>query len=149
MWHRFLFLFGCFLFPPIFTFAGERSPNQDAEFQGTWQVLDLEGNGEKKPADEAQGLKIIFEGDQIWLVKPTGADPKLKFKLNPEKKTIDLTVQEGKDAGKVALGIYSFANGQLRLCVNIFGDPSFRPSEFKTQQGDGAVFVALKRAKVK
>lgn len=147
MSNRCLFLLGCLFFFPIFTFAGDKSSKQAGELQGTWQVLDLEGNGEKKSADEAQGLKIVFEGDQIWVIKPAGADPKLKFKLDPEKKTIDLTVQEGKDAGKVVLGIFSFENGQLRLCVNIFGNPSFRPSEFKTQQGDGAVFLVLERVK--
>lgn len=148
MLRRFVLL-GCFLAFPHLAVSGDKIRIQSDDLQGTWQMVDLEGNGEKKPADEVQGLKIVFEGHQIWLVKPEGADPKLKYMVDPAKKTIDLTVLEGKDAGKVAPGIYSLEDGRLRLCVNIFGDPSFRPNEFKTQQGDGAVFATLERSKAR
>ncbi len=141
-------LLGCILAFPHLASAGDK-PSVQEELQGTWQMVDLEGNGEKKPADEVQGLKIVFEGDRLWLIKPEGADPKLKYHLDPAKKTIDLTVLEGKDAGKVVPGIYSLEKGQLRLCINIFGDSSIRPSEYKTQQGDGAVFATLERSKAK
>jgi len=67
----------------------------------------------------------------------------------PQSKTIDLIVQEGDDKGKVALGIYGLDKGRLRLCLNIFGDPSYRPMEFKTQDRDGAGFAILERGKDK
>ncbi len=151
MWQRLVFLFGGFLVTTLFAVAGEKAPNDAKDLQGTWQVIDLEANGEKKPANEFEGWNIIIKGDEIWLEKPTGVDPKLKYKLDPTKKpkTIDLTVQEGKDKGKVVLGIYSLEKGQLRLCINTFGDPSFRPKEFKTHDKDGVGFATLKRIKAK
>jgi uncharacterized protein (TIGR03067 family) len=119
--------------------------------QGTWRFVALEANVSKKPAEETQGWKVIFRGDEMWVVKPTGTDPKLMFKLDPIKdsKTIDLIVQEGKDKGKVAPGIYTFGNSQLRLCLNIFGDPSYRPREFKTQERDGVGFATLEQVNAK
>lgn len=147
MLQRFVFFIGCLLVFSTATIAGENKPARVDNLQGTWQILILEGNGEKKPAEEAQQLKIVIKGDELWLVRPTGPDPKTKFTLEPEKKTIDLTVQEGNDKGKVVLGIYSLQKGQLRLCINIFGEPSFRPSEFRTQEGDGVAFATLERVK--
>jgi uncharacterized protein (TIGR03067 family) len=149
MWQRWIFLFGVFFCTGLFTYAGEKAPNDAKDLQGTWQVVGLEANGEKKPTDEFQEIKVVIQKDEIWVVKPAGADPKLKFKLNPGKKpkTIDLIVQEGKDKGKVVPGIYSLKKGQLRLCLNIFGDPLVRPKEFKTQDRDGVAFATLERAK--
>jgi uncharacterized protein (TIGR03067 family) len=121
------------------------------DLQGTWQVVSLEANGENKSAEEFEGWKFVFEGDQTWLVKPEETSRKFKFKLDAAKapKSIDLIAQDGNEKGKVALGIYGFKDGQLRLCINIFGDPSYRPMEFKTQDKDGAGFAVLERVKDK
>jgi hypothetical protein len=56
-----------------------------------------------------------------------------------------LTVQEGRDTGKTVPGIYAFHEGRLMLCINIFGDPMHRPSEFKSYDRDGVGFATLKR----
>jgi uncharacterized protein (TIGR03067 family) len=151
MRQRFVFVFVTFLFTPMLTLATEPPTGDTRDLQGTWQIVELEANGAKKSAEEIQGWKVIFENDEMWVVKPSGKDPKLQFKLDPTKgpKTIDLIVQEGKDKGKVAPGIYAFGNGQLRLCINIFGHLSFRPREFKTQEGDGVGFATLKRVEAK
>jgi hypothetical protein len=47
------------------------------------------------------------------------------------------------------MSIYSLDKDKLRLCINIFGDPSYRPAEFKTKDGDGAGFAVLERVKDK
>jgi uncharacterized protein (TIGR03067 family) len=148
---QYVFVLIGFLFTTGFAWAKEPPSGDARDLQGTWQIVDLEANGAKKPAEEIQGWKIIFEDDELWVVKPSGADPKLKFKLDPTKdpKTIELVVQEGKDKGKVAPGIYALGNGQLRLCINIFGDLSYQPREFKTRDGDGVGFATLERVKAK
>jgi len=54
------------------------------------------------------------------------------------------------DKGKIAAGIYSLKHGKLRVCVNLFGkDTTQRPTEFKTQAGDGTCFATLERAQGK
>lgn len=151
MWQRLVLVSGCFLVTTIVAVAEEKACNDAQILQGTWQVTALEANGEKKPAGDFEGWKIVFKGDVFWVEKPTSSDPKLKFKLDPGKKpkTIDLIVQEEKDKGKVAPGIYALENGKLRLCINIFGDLTIRPKEFKTQDHDGTGYVILERVKAK
>ncbi len=145
--HRYGFLLVGFLFIGTLSLAQDADSGDAKLIQGTWQIVELEANGAKKAAEEFEGWKMIFQNDEVWVVKPSGSDPKLKFKLDSGKspKTIDLIVQEGKDKGKVAPGIYAFANGQLRLCINIFGDLTYRPKEFKTQDKDGVGFAVLER----
>ncbi len=151
MWKRLVFVFGIFLITALFSNAGEKPTTDAKTLQGTWKIIELEANGEKKPAEDFEGWKVVVKGDDFWLEKPSGLDPKLKFKLDRGKSpnTIDLTVQEGKDKGQVAPGIYAFDNGKLRLCINIFGDRTIRPKEFKTQDHDGTGYAILVREKTK
>jgi uncharacterized protein (TIGR03067 family) len=132
--------------------AEPQSANDAKNLQGTWQAVDLEANGEKRSDDEIKESKVVIQGDEIFAVKSKGEDPHLKFKLDSSKtpKTIDLIPIDGPDKGKTFPGIYSLENGKLRLCLNIFGkDLSKRPTEFKTQAGDGTGFATLERAKSK
>ena len=131
--------------------ADDKSANDAKDLQGVWQAVDAEGNGEKMPADQVQELKIVFKGDEIFVVKPSGEDPKNKFKLDSSKtpKTIDVIPIDGEDKGTIHAGIYSLKKGRLTLCLNIFGkDPALRPTEFKTKASDGVGLITLERAKV-
>ena len=146
---RFAFLLVGSSFALVLAAAQAVLADDAKDLQGTWQVVSLEANGENKAADEFKGWKFVFEGEEGWLVKPEETSQKFKFTLDAAKapKTIDLIVQDGDDKGKVAPGIYGFNKGQLRLCINIFGDPSYRPMDFKTQDRDGAGFAVLERVK--
>ena len=132
--------------------ADEKNEKTAQDLQGTWQAVDLEGNGEKRPAEEVNELKVVIRGDEIYAVKPQGEDPRSHFSLDPSKepKAIDIIPQDGPSKGKIAAGIYALENGRLKLCINIFGkDSSIRPTEFKTHEGDGVVFVTLEHARQK
>jgi uncharacterized protein (TIGR03067 family) len=132
--------------------AEPKSADDAKSLQGTWQAVDLEANGEKRPDDQAKELQLVFTGDEVFAVKPQGEDPRNKFKLDSSKspKTIDLIPCDGESKGKRFAGIYDLKDGQLRLCINIFGqDSTQRPTEFKTKAGDGVVFATLKREKRK
>ena len=149
---RVLNIFAVCFFTAAIASADDKTANDTKELQGVWQAVSLEGNGEARPDDEARELQIVFKGDEVFAVKPKGEDPHLKFKLDPGKtpKTIDLIHIDGSDKGKTAAGIYSLKNGQLKLCINIFGqDTTKRPTEFKTHEGDGVAFAVLERAKKK
>ena len=131
--------------------AEPKSVNDAQSLQGTWQAVNLEANGEKKPDDEIKELQIVISGDDL-ATKPDGEGRKCKFTLDSGKtpKTIDLIPCDGDGKGFTFPGIYSLENGKLRLCLNIFGkDLSKRPTEFKTQAGDGTSFATLERAKKK
>jgi uncharacterized protein (TIGR03067 family) len=152
MLHRALCIVAVSIFATVVAVADDKGANDAKNLQGTWQAVDLEANGEKKPDDETKEGQIVIKGDELFGVKPSGEDPKNKFKLDSSKtpKTIDLTPIDGPNKGKTFAGIYSLKDGQLRLCINIFGkDITQRPTEFKTQAGDGVAFVTLERAKPK
>ncbi len=151
MRHRFAILLAGSLFTMVFVAARAAMADDAKDLQGTWRIVSLEANGESKAPGEFEGWKFVFEGDQAWHIKPEETGPKLRFKLDAARKpkTIDLIVQEGDDKGKVAPGIYELDRDRLRLCINIFGDPSYRPAEFKTQDRDGAGFAVLERVKGK
>lgn len=131
--------------------AEPQCANEAKLLQGTWQVIDLQANGEKKPDDEIKQMQIIISGDDL-VIKPDGEGRRCKFTLDTAKtpKAIDLVPGDGPSKGKTFPGIYSLQDGKLRLCINIFRQHTGqRPTEFKTQPGDGTAFVTLERVKQK
>ncbi len=91
--------------------------------------------------------QLVIEGGRLG-IKPDGEGRKTTFTVDPGKtpRTIDLTPLDGDRKGTIVPGIYALRDGQLRLCVNIWGkDPTLRPTEFKTRPGDGCVLITLKR----
>lgn len=147
MLYRMLCVFAaCSLIAGI-ALADNKSTSDTKGLQGVWQAVDGEANGEQSPADQVEELHIIVKADEI-AIKPDDEGRKFKFKLDPGKtpKTIDLTPPDGSHKGQPVVGIYSLENGRLRLCLNIFGaDPGQRPTQFKTQAGDGVCFVTFER----
>jgi uncharacterized protein (TIGR03067 family) len=151
MLNRMLCIFTACSFAAVIAVADDKSANDAKDLQGAWQAVGLEANGEKSPDDQVKELKIVFKGDEVFVVKASGNDPKNKFKLDSSKtpKTIDVIPIDGQDKGTIHAGIYSLKKGRLTLCINIFGkDPALRPTEFKTKASDGVGLITLERAKV-
>jgi uncharacterized protein (TIGR03067 family) len=133
---------------PALAVAAKSSPNStEKDLQGTWQAIDAEGNGGKLDEDKIKETLIVIESNTLG-IKPDGEGRKTTFTVDSSKApgTINLIPLDGDRKGSFVPGIYSVQDGQLRICINIWGkDPTLRPTEFKTQQGDGCVFVTLKR----
>ncbi len=150
MLHRIPCVFAACLLSTAIALAGDKSANDAKNLQGTWQAVYLEANGKKSPDDQVKELQIVFRGDQVFAVKSEGEGQKCKFKLGVSRTphTIDLSPIEERGKRKIAAGIYSLKDGQLKLCINLFGkDTTQRPTAFKTHEGDGVGFAILKRAK--
>ena len=148
MLNRVLCVFAACSFVAVMAAADDKSANDAKKLQGAWQAVEIEANGEKSPADQVKELKIVIKGDEIFVVRPKGEEPRNKFKLDPGKtpKTIDVIPIDGQDKGTIHAGIYSLTKGRLTLCLNIFGkDPALRPTEFKTKASDGVGLVTLER----
>ncbi len=151
MLHRVLYIVAVSICATVIAIADDKGANDAKTLQGTWQAVDLEANGERKPDDEIKELQVIISGDDL-AIKPDGEGRKCKFTLDSSKtpKRIDLIPCDGDGKGKTFPGIYSLQNGKLRLCINIFRQHTGqRPTEFKTQAGDGTGFATLERAKPK
>jgi uncharacterized protein (TIGR03067 family) len=143
-----LFLFAAFCLIPALAVAQKSSPNgTEKDLQGTWQAVDAEGNGGRLDEDKIKETKIVIESNTLG-IKPDGEGRKTTFTVDASKTpgTINLIPLDGGRKGTIVPGIYSMQDGQLKICINIWGkDPTLRPTEFKTLQGDGCVFVTLKR----
>jgi len=152
MFYRALCIFTVFHFAAVIAVADDKRANDSKSLQGTWQAVYAEANGEKSSDDQVKELQIVIKGDEIFTLKPEeGEGQKFRFKLDTDKtlNTIDLSAIDGPDKGKTIAGIYSLKGGELKLCLNIWGEDRSRPKEFKTHAGDGVVFATLERAKKK
>jgi uncharacterized protein (TIGR03067 family) len=148
MLRQVFFLCAALCLVPALAVAEKSSPNStEKDLQGTWQAVDAEGNGERLSEDKIKETKIVIESNTLG-IRPDGEGRKTTFTVDASKTpgTINLVPLDGDRKGSIVPGIYSVQDGQLKICINIWGkDPTLRPTEFKTQQGDGCVYVTLKR----
>ncbi len=148
MFRHVLFLCAAFCLIPALAIAAKSSPTTtEKDLQGTWQAVDGEGNGGKLDEGKIKETKIVIDSNTLG-IKPDGEGRKTTFTVDSSKTpgTINLIPLDGGRKGTIVPGIYTMQDGQLKICINIWGkDPTLRPTEFKTHPGDGCVFVTLKR----
>jgi uncharacterized protein (TIGR03067 family) len=116
------------------------------KLQGTWVVTGAEQAGEK--TDQMNGQQLTVKGDDFTATDKGNVVFKATFKVDPTKKpaAIDVTVAEGEEKGKTALGIYSLEKDELKFC---FAEPGTkdRPTEFATKKDSKLMLITLKREK--
>src|SRR5262249_56018064 len=91
---------------------------EDRKFQGTWTIESSKTGGKHLPADQMKGFIVIFEGDKHTLKNGDQVIQVGTQKLDPSKspKTIDVTMTQGLNNGKVMLTIYELTRATLKLC---------------------------------
>ena len=126
-------------------------PREDAKkLEGEWRAVEMEVNGKKDSSAGVKDLRMIFKDHEITLKSASheGRERKKKFKLDTRSspKGIDITSLDGQEEGQTAAGIYSLEEGRLRLCIpDRPKDPSKRPTDFRTRDGDGLMLLVLER----
>jgi uncharacterized protein (TIGR03067 family) len=117
------------------------------KFQGTWTFESSETSGKELPASELKGLILNFEADKHTVKKGDEVLQAGTQKLDPSKspKTIDVTVTEGENKGKIMLGIYEIDGDTLKVCFDPQGKK--RPTEFKSAPGSDNFVNVHKRVK--
>jgi uncharacterized protein (TIGR03067 family) len=108
--------------------------------EGTWVVVSVMEDG--KDNDKAQGAKMTFKG-MAGTVEIMGRSHKGTVKVDPKKKTIDLTPDDKTE--KTAKGIYRLKGDELKLCFA--RQDKERPKDFTAEKGSGRILMVLKRAK--
>jgi uncharacterized protein (TIGR03067 family) len=117
-------------------------------YEGTWQVISLEVDGNKAAEENARKIVVINEADGKWTIQAEGkviARGTSEIDPTQKPKAVDLTVTEGQNAGKKALGIYEFEGDTRKVCLAEPGKG--RPTEFSSTAGGGHVLAVLKRVK--
>jgi uncharacterized protein (TIGR03067 family) len=117
------------------------------KFQGTWTLESSVTGGQEIPRDQLKGFLVIYEGDKHTLKFGDKVFQVGTQKIDPSKspKTIDVTMTEGPDKGKVMLGIYEIDGDTLKACFDPEGKK--RPTEFKSAPGSANFVNVHKRVK--
>jgi uncharacterized protein (TIGR03067 family) len=118
------------------------------KYEGTWQVVALEVDGNKANEEDAKKITVINEADGKWAIEVEGkVVARGTSEIDPTKKpkTVDLTMTEGDDKGKTFLGIYEFGDDTRKVCLAQAGKD--RPTEFAVPAGSGHILAVLKRVK--
>jgi len=117
-------------------------------YEGTWQVISLEVDGNKAGEEDAKKIAVVNGADGKWSIE---VDSKViargTSKIDPTKKpkAVDLTTTEGDSKGETVLGIYEFGDDSRKVCFAQAGME--RPAEFASTPGSGRILAVLKRVK--
>ena len=115
------------------------------KFQGPWEFVSLEVEGNKKPDSDFRKLSVVFRGNQWIVSEGTNIAAQTTIALNPttNPRTIDAFPPPGK--GLTIHGIYKFEGDTLIICDR-GEDNGERPTDFM-EADSGAVLIVFKRAK--
>src|SRR5437660_2296151 len=117
-----------------------------ARFEGNWQIVSLEIEGMKMPAEAIRDARLIIKGKEFTM-KDKIATYRGNFLIDRDKKpkTIDMKFTEGPEKGNTSYGIYELDGDSLKLCLTITGKN--RPTEFAAKPKSGHGYEYLKREK--
>lgn len=129
--------------PPV---AAQDAATRDRDlYVGRWAVVAIESGGETRP-EFGHEVIVINRPDGTWTMSVDGrelnrGESRMDPLADPPEVDIEITAGEGK--GKVLQGIYEVTRTRRRLCFR--DEQGWRPREFRTQPGDGAVLVTFER----
>lgn len=125
-------------------------PPKAPDLRGTWVVEDAEYSGNKT------ALKYVFEFKDGKMTRKTSAASKVTttfdFYLNPTTKPMEIewVPNTTVKVKKVQKGIFELNGDQLKICIQgtaVKAAGKTRPTQFKTNAGDGNYLFVLKRQK--
>jgi len=116
-----------------------------ALYAGRWKIVAIESDGEAKPGD-AREVIVDNRADGSWTMtvdclEVNRGESRIDPLADPPEIDVEITSGDGK--GKVLQGIYEVTETRRRLCFR--GEQGWRPREFRTQPGDGAVLVTFEK----
>lgn len=124
------------------TFLGAADTDKD-KLQGTWKAVAVERAGERR---DENAHRLMFEGESFIIKRQDDVVARGTFRIDSTKspKAIDMTITEGKDSGKTALGIFALEGNTLTWCTSEPGNVD-RPQELAAKEGSPCMLVVLKR----
>jgi uncharacterized protein (TIGR03067 family) len=143
---RAAFVIGCALA------ATDRAGAGDAEdvykaFRGTWRFVSVVMEGQKMPAPDVKGMRLIIRGRDFQVKDGDMTYGGGTFELNVDARPRQINIKwtSGPDKGQAMLGIYELKGDTYRVCLGVPGKD--RPKDFVSKPGSGHVLEVLKRGK--
>jgi uncharacterized protein (TIGR03067 family) len=114
-----------------------------ASVQGAWTMTS--SNGQDMTAAGAPAVVVTITGDKYVQTADGQVVEKGSFKFDETKKpmTLDITIAEGENAGKVQLGIWELSGNKMTGKLGEPGTPT-RPTNFNPEEGF-FTFVMVKK----
>jgi uncharacterized protein (TIGR03067 family) len=120
------------------------------KLQGSWTVVAMEIKGQKLPEDKLKeaDIKLVVKNGKYAQHVQGEITEEGTLKVDPSKKpaTIDLSIESGKDKGKMQPGIYEIKGDTWRICLAQPGGKD-RPTSFTSNEDDESAILTLKRDK--
>jgi uncharacterized protein (TIGR03067 family) len=120
---------------------------EDKKFEGTWEVVEFEANGEKVPKEVYENWTFTFKGKEYTQKSGDDVLEAGKQALDPSKKPkhMDITVSEGEAKGEKQLAIYEFdGDDKVKIAASKHGETT-RPEKFESKEDKGDMYFVLKR----
>jgi uncharacterized protein (TIGR03067 family) len=130
--------------------AAEPAPDavkkEMALFDGEWTMVSGERDGLALPDDLVKSAKRVAKDGETTVTIGGTIFLKAKYSVDPSKKpkTIDYSLTEGTNKGKMQLGIYEIDGDTLKFCFAVPG--AERPTDFTAKPESGRTLSVWKRA---
>jgi uncharacterized protein (TIGR03067 family) len=137
---------GCLLLTAATLCADDKEKKDPDALQGTWKVESFTQDGNEAPAEFAKAVSFTFK-DKKYTITMKGKEMESgTFKLDPEKKTIDLDITSGNDKGKKQVGIYKLEKDNFTICLAHPGATD-RPTKMESTKDGETIMGVMKREK--
>jgi uncharacterized protein (TIGR03067 family) len=131
----------------VLLFAAGAAARQEAlskeltALQGAWNIVSVNG---QTVSEQGVALSLAFSGNRYTQTLNGQVVESGTVKLDASKKpiTVEFSILEGDDAGKLQLGILEIGEETLRFAMNVAGATD-RPATFEAG-GSAGIFVMKK-----
>ncbi len=125
-------------------FADDAVQKEQANFNGTWQLVSAEKDGKKTPEDVVKKIHVVIkDGKHTVYFGDDVLAKDVQFTVDPTKtpKRVTDTLKDGQKIN----GIYELNGDTLKSCVAEAGKDF--PTEFSAKEGTGQSLRVFKRVK--
>jgi uncharacterized protein (TIGR03067 family) len=117
------------------------------EIEGTYVAETLKKGGEDGPKEMREALSMTFKGGKLNLnVKGKDENKSAAIVIDASMKpiAIDITPNDGDNAGKPMLGIVAFEKGELKIALSD-SPGGARPKDFTSTKDNKTFLLILKK----
>ena len=118
-------------------------PKVETKLEGVWKATERERSGLQSPLPAGalgETYTLVVVGDQYVFQAHGGT-----IKVDAEKKTLDLTITDGRNANRTIPGIFERTGDTLKIAIPTVISSTDRPTELKTAVGTRYYVYTLER----
>jgi len=129
--------------------TADQSQDEMRKFQGSWDLVVEEVDGERMPEPLIRDVVLVVEGDRWTLRTDQEIRNRAVVRLNPAATPpqVDLAYSAGAPPHAKGVGIYAIAADRLKICLALDLDSQRRPTDFVAGPGSNKLVREFVRQK--